>query len=283
MDTVVTTPETTPEAPAPKHKHLFAPGYDFCQCGAARCGYKVSGRTSCKKVATASGLCKKHEAEKDQPQPFWSADRIADILKNSDQTTTLENGKVVKNSLIIYRFLQRMFERQTQDEQQTFATSHDNGVGFAGCDARLLSDIATGSLKFNTEYKAKYNRVNGDGLTIRQAKYVASRLTKYVKTQLVVIANEATDDAASMPEVVTAQQVLQAAQASRDFGARGPVDTQTQFTLGGQPSTESVIDTKIAGLKLMDPAKYYDPFDEGERLSEEAALAFWTKRFGANA
>src|SRR5271157_859539 len=211
---------------APKHKHYFAPGYDFCDCGAARCSFTISARRSCKTVATKSGLCRRHQKEADAAaegkRGFWTIDRIEDILINSDKTTTLEGGKVVKNSLIIYRFLQRMFERQTQDEQQSFATSHDNGIGFAGCDARLLSDIATGSLKFNTEYKAKYNRVNGDGLTIRQAKYVASRLTKYVKTQLVVIANEATDDAASMPEVVTAQQVLQAAQASRDFGARGP-------------------------------------------------------------
>ncbi len=260
-----------PEAPAPKHKHSFVET-STCECGAVRCGFTVEGRPACSKVATSTGLCRKHESEKDKPQSFWSAARITDILVNSDKTTTLENGKVVKNSLIIYRFLQRMFERQTQDEQANFSTSHDNGIGFAGCDARLLSDIATGSLRFNTEYKTKYNRVNADGLTVRQAKYVASRLKKYVKTQLVEIANEATADADAMPEtptVATAQQALH------------PEPKQESLTWE-QQQVQNTVEAKVMGMKLMDPAKYYDPFDEGERLTEEAALAFWTKRFGAN-
>jgi hypothetical protein len=44
---------------------------------------------------------------------------------------------------------------------------------------------------------------------------------------------------------------------------------------------QNPIDAKIEELKASDPAKYYDPFEEGERLSDEAARQFWTKRFGS--
>ncbi len=124
------------------------------------------------------------------PLKFWTAERILDILEHPDKTTTLENGKTLNNTLIIYRFLQRMFERQTADEQADFKTAHDNGVGFSGADAHLLSDMATHSKKFNDDYRARFNRINMNGLTVKQAAYAAKFLKHYARTQLVGIARE---------------------------------------------------------------------------------------------
>jgi len=267
-----------------KHKHFFAPGYETCQCGAARCDFRISGHRSCKKVATASGLCRRHsaeaETEKESKRGFWTAARITEILKNSDQTTTLEGGRIVRNSLIIYRFLQRMFERQTQDEQANFSTSHDNGIGFAGCDARLLSDMATHSKQYNDTHP-------NAGLTPRQAKYAASRLTKYVKTQLVVIANEATE--APMAEAETIETVKAALRRPELLHQPElPLEPETfrheRVGAMGEQVREALmnpIDAAIAELKASNPAKYLDPFEEGEQLTEEAAREFWTKRFSA--
>lgn len=265
MTCEVCAPESI-EGEVPKHKHFFAPGYDTCQCGAQRCSFTISGHRSCKKVATSNGLCRKHSAEADRlaagaTPVFWTADRILDILNNFDKTTILESGKTVKNTFLIYRFLQRMFERQTQDEQASFNTSHDNGIGFAGCDARLLSDMATSSLRFNVDYQNKYGHMNVNGLTDRQASYVASRLKKYVKTQLVVIANEAT--AAPMPEAVTVQTIQTA------------LNSPVQFA-------EHSVQAKVEKMREWNSKRYYDPFDEGEPLTEDAAREFWTKRFIAN-
>jgi hypothetical protein len=266
----------------PQHKHSFAPrenGDRVCDCGAEQCRHAdVDGDTliQCEKVATKTGTCRKHNKISytlaESKRGFWTAERITGILVDSDKTTTLESGKVVLNSLIIYRFLQRMFERQTSDEQQSFNTSHDNGIGFAGCDARLLSDIATGSKKFNDDYKAKYNRVNPNGLTVRQAKYVASRLKKYVRTQLVEIANEATSDTTQMPDAITTESLKATLN-------RMPSNSSGAQVGIGSPMVDSIVEDKTANLKLSNPAKYYDPFEEGERLSEEAALQFWMKRF----
>jgi hypothetical protein len=49
-----------------------------------------------------------------------------------------------------------------------------------------------------------------------------------------------------------------------------------------QQVQEKNVEAKVTGLKLTDPEKFYDPFDEGEKLSEEAATTFWTKRFGGS-
>jgi len=125
------------------------------------------------------------------PLRFWTAERILDILGHPDGVTTLEGGKTLNNTLVIYRFLQRMFERQTADERADYKTAHDNGVGFSGADARLLSDMAVHSRKFNDDYRARYGRPNTNGLTAKQATYAARYLKKYARTQLVAIAGEA--------------------------------------------------------------------------------------------
>lgn len=187
-----------------KHKHHFALGYDYCDCGARRCEHRdtiesMPGTTSkirprCKGICLKDeNVCRKHiaavRAEQEAKRGFWTIARITEILNTPDGVTTVESGAVVKNTFIIYRFLQRMFERQTAGEQVQFATTQQNGTGFAAGDARLLSDMATGSKKFNDEYEAKFKHANQNGLTVRQASYAASRLKKYIRTQLIEIAN----------------------------------------------------------------------------------------------
>lgn len=40
------------------------------------------------------------------------------------------------------RGLVKIYTLQTSDEQASDTTSHDNGVGFSGCDANILSSFA---------------------------------------------------------------------------------------------------------------------------------------------
>lgn len=42
----------------------------------------------------------------------------------------------------VARAVEVIYERQTADEQQTGSTKHDNGIGFNGLDAEILSSFA---------------------------------------------------------------------------------------------------------------------------------------------
>ena len=75
----------------------------------------------------------------------------------------------------VYRALQVMYARQTDDEQAAGVTAHDNGVGFNGTDAEFLSSVA--------ERSKPYGK-----LTTRQCDAVRRALVKYVG-QLVAAAN----------------------------------------------------------------------------------------------
>lgn len=59
-----------------------------------------------------------------------------------------------------------MYQRQTSQEQAQQATREQNGVGFNGCDAKFLTDVAQKSVRC-------------DGLTEGQARAVAKCLRKY--------------------------------------------------------------------------------------------------------
>jgi hypothetical protein len=92
----------------------------------------------------------------------WTPDVIKGILAAPSGKT----GRV-ENRRIIYRMLQRMYERQTYDEQCDHTTKHSNGMGFNYMDADVLSDIAQRSQQYGN-------------LTIGQAQLVANKLRKYV-------------------------------------------------------------------------------------------------------
>lgn len=47
------------------------------------------------------------------------------------------------NDRAVYRAILLIYDRQTEAEKSTMSTVVDNGVGFSGCDAELLSSFAT--------------------------------------------------------------------------------------------------------------------------------------------
>ena len=64
--------------------------------------------------------------------------------------------------------LVKIYTLQTADEQSTGHTSHDNGVGFSGCDAEILSSFAT-----------QVNR--GRNLSPKQMAIVFKKMPRYWK------------------------------------------------------------------------------------------------------
>ena len=89
------------------------------------------------------------------------------------------NGKIKKSELVEFlrkmlttdqrwatAALLRIYDNQTADEQRSECTNHENGVGFTGGDARLLT-------RFAEWYK-------GHGwLSQKQMKWVFSKMGKY--------------------------------------------------------------------------------------------------------
>ena len=64
--------------------------------------------------------------------------------------------------------LVKIYTLQTADEQSSGHTSHDNGVGFSGCDAEILSSFAT-----------QVNR--GRNLSPKQMAIVFKKMPRYWK------------------------------------------------------------------------------------------------------
>lgn len=83
--------------------------------------------------------------------------------------------KLLADNQWLIRGLLAIHSRQTEDERQSGVTVHDNGIGFNGVDAELLSSFA--------EQYNKYKR-----LTDRQLEIVRKKLPKY-SGQLEKIAN----------------------------------------------------------------------------------------------
>jgi len=58
----------------------------------------------------------------------WNKSTISDLLMRSD--------KAVERAIVL------LYNRQTADEQASFATRHRNGRGFAGGDAEIFTSFA---------------------------------------------------------------------------------------------------------------------------------------------
>ena len=95
----------------------------------------------------------------------------------SNWTKQAIKEKLLTNNEWLIRGLLAIHSRQTDDERQAGQTVHDNGIGFNGVDAEILSSFAD-------QYK-RYRR-----LTDRQMEIVRKKLPKY-SGQLVKIANGA--------------------------------------------------------------------------------------------
>ena len=92
---------------------------------------------------------------------FWFDSEIRKLIAENDQ--------------MVERAIVKLYECQTADEQTCGETVHSNGVGFNGCDAKLLTSFAQWIL-------------SGRHLTPKQMQYARPKLSKYAK-QLTAIAN----------------------------------------------------------------------------------------------
>jgi hypothetical protein len=77
-------------------------------------------------------------------------------------------SKLATDSAWAIKGLVKIYTLQTADEQDSGHTSHDNGVGFSGCDAEILSSFAT-----------QVNR--GRNLSPKQMAIVFKKMPRYWK------------------------------------------------------------------------------------------------------
>ncbi len=91
----------------------------------------------------------------------WTEDEIRNLL--------------LTNDIMLMRSLMKLYDLQTQDEQEQGRTKHLNGVGFNGADSRFMSSVAQFLIRRNF-------------LTNKQIACVRRRIMKYTG-QITRIAN----------------------------------------------------------------------------------------------
>lgn len=108
----------------------------------------------------------------------WLLEEIAKYKPATRVWTVNEIKNLLEtNNTFLARAIVKIYERQTIDEQQTDSTGHNNGIGFNGIDAFILSKFA----KFYMDRKF---------LSPKQITIARKKMMKYAK-QLTTIANEA--------------------------------------------------------------------------------------------
>ena len=103
----------------------------------------------------------------------------------------------------VERALQVIYERQTSDEQAIGTTKHENGVGFSGADAEILSSFAC-QVNSKVGQPDKYlgrPRKLGECLSPKQMALARKKISKYARQLL-----EASQEKA--PQVVEPVKVL---------------------------------------------------------------------------
>lgn len=90
---------------------------------------------------------------------------------------------LMRNDAAVWRGIARIYELQTADEQAADATHHENGVGFSGADAAILSSFARQINEFDP-LTSKFKTP----LSPKQLVIGRKKILKYSK-QLAMIAN----------------------------------------------------------------------------------------------
>jgi hypothetical protein len=106
------------------------------------------------------------------------------LTMNATKKDTLAYVKqmLANNKVWATKALVRIYqENQTADEQAAKVTSHDNGIGFSGCDAEFLSSLAE-------QYLRRGN------LSDKQMSFVHKKMPKYAR-QVVAMSDPAKLDA----------------------------------------------------------------------------------------
>jgi hypothetical protein len=84
-------------------------------------------------------------------------------------TLAFVKSKLSSDPVWAVKALVRIYqENQTNDEQVTQQTTHDNGIGFSGCDAQFLSSLAQNYLRYGR-------------LSDKQMSFVFKKMPKYAK------------------------------------------------------------------------------------------------------
>jgi len=84
-------------------------------------------------------------------------------------TVQYVKNQLATNKVWALKALVRIYqENQTADEQAAKVTSHDNGIGFSGCDAEFLSSLAE-------QYLRRGN------LSDKQMSFVHRKMPKYAR------------------------------------------------------------------------------------------------------
>ena len=89
-------------------------------------------------------------------------------LKTKKDRTAYIREMLATDASWALRGMLRIYERQTEDEKVSEDTRHDNGVGFTGSDASLLSSYAK-------QVKA------GRKMSEKQMKYIYKKMPKYAR------------------------------------------------------------------------------------------------------
>lgn len=83
--------------------------------------------------------------------------------------------KIMVNDKWLYAGINAIYRRQTEDEQLSRETKHNNGVGFNGCDSKIMSSFA------------EFLKTTGF-LTYKQKALARKKMSKYCR-QLAAISN----------------------------------------------------------------------------------------------
>ena len=101
--------------------------------------------------------------------------------------------KLATDNRWLVRGIVAIYERQTFDEQQSLQTSHDNGVGFNGVDANIMSSFAQQIQRWE---KMDPTRRYPNPLSDKQLAIARKKMGKYAK-QLAAIAEAKTASVAA--------------------------------------------------------------------------------------
>lgn len=92
-------------------------------------------------------------------------------MMNATKKDTLSfvKTKLASDPVWAVKALVRIYqENQTNDEQVSQSTTHDNGIGFSGCDAQFLSSLAQNYLRYGR-------------LSEKQMGFVFRKMPKYAR------------------------------------------------------------------------------------------------------
>lgn len=112
---------------------------------------------------------------------------MADTIKRKIWTKEDIKGLLLRNDKAVWKGLLAIYQRQTADEQLQNETCHNNGIGFNGVDAGILSSFAQQVNTYDplvSKYKTPLSK--------KQIDLARKKMIKY-SGQLAEIANAQSD------------------------------------------------------------------------------------------